>query len=171
MPDAVGVQQAHGTLPLNAMMSSNHLAAAPGVIPQQQAHVLQSSVIIPQQLHGQRSPGQLPAYSGPTAVPLAVQLQQMSLGGVQISSNPSSQAAGVPSTAAMSALMTPQLASTGMGMPPATVAVADHGARLLLDPQQQQQQMMMMPVGTMQQYMMGSYGASGQGNPVSLTPM
>uniref|UniRef100_A0A383VUY1 C3H1-type domain-containing protein n=1 Tax=Tetradesmus obliquus TaxID=3088 RepID=A0A383VUY1_TETOB len=176
MPDAMGVQQAHGTLPLSAMMSPGQLAAAGGYLSQQQQqqqqqHILHSPVFMQQQqqLHGQHhSPGQMPAYSSPAAMPLVMQLQQMSLGGVQVS-----QAAGVPSTGAMNALLLPQLAPTALGMPPATAAMADHGARLLLDPhqQQQQQQIVMMPVASMQQYMAGSYGAPEQPGGSALPPM
>jgi hypothetical protein len=159
IPDAVSMQQAHGTLPMSAMMSSHHLAAFPGYLPQQSAHMLQQPAFLQQQVHGQASPGQLPAYSSPAAVPLEVQLQQLSLGNAQIGGRPSSQTAGLPSTAPMHMMMMPQLTSAALAMPPATAAIAEHGMRLLLD-QQQQQQQQLMPASAMQQQMLGHHGSS-----------
>jgi hypothetical protein len=143
-------------------MSSGGLATMPGYIAQQQGHLLHTSALMQQQLQMQQqlrnhhSPGRsLPAYSSPAVGSLAMQLQQMSMGGMQ-----SSAGAGVPSTGAINALMMPQMASAASAMPAASAAAAEHGPRLLLDPQQQQQGM---PVAAMQQYMAGNYAAGQRG--------
>jgi hypothetical protein len=142
---------------MSVMMSANPAAAFLGYLPQQSAHTLQQQGYMPQQLHSPATAGQVAAYSSPTAVPLEVQLQQLSLGGAQIRPNPGSQTAGLPSTAPMHMLMMPHMASAALAMPPATAAIADHGMRLLLDPQQQQQQLG--PAGGVQQHVLGHHAA------------
>jgi hypothetical protein len=61
VPDAVGLQQAHGTVPMSVMMSSNTAAAFLGYLPQQSPHVLQQQGFMQQHLPGHASGGQMPA--------------------------------------------------------------------------------------------------------------